>query len=70
MKGTEMVLDSLANYKPNELIFASKFYKEHLSGKVKEAAYYKALERLCKSQELMSIAKGVWRYQKVVSHHV
>jgi hypothetical protein len=64
MKGNEMILDSLAIYKPNELIFASKFYREHLSGKVKEAAYYKALERLCKSQELMNIAKGVYHLPK------
>ena len=64
MKGNEMILDSLAIYQPNELIFASKFYKEHLSGKVKEAAYYKALERLCKSQELMNIAKGVYHLTK------
>lgn len=64
MKGNKIILDSLAMYKPNELIFASKFYKEHLSGKVKEAAYYKALERLCKSQELMNIAKGVYHLPK------
>ena len=64
MKGTEMILDLLANYKPNELIFASKFYKEYLQGKVKEAAYYKALERLCKSQELINIAKGVYHLPK------
>ena len=64
MKGNEIILDSLANYKPNELIFASKFYRDHLSGKVKEAAYYKALERLCKSQELMNIAKGVYHLPK------
>ena len=64
MKGNEMILDSLAIYQPNELIFASKFYKEYLQGKVKEATYYKALERLCKSQELIKIAKGVYHLPK------
>ena len=64
MKGNEMILDSLAIYQPNELIFASKFYKEYLQGKVKEATYYKGLERLCKSQELMNIAKGVYHLPK------
>lgn len=59
-----MILDSLAIYQPNELIFASKFYKEYLQGKVNEATYYKTLERLCKSQELMNIAKGVYHLPK------
>ena len=44
MKGNEMILDSLSVYQPNELIFASKFYKEYLQGKVKEAAYYRHLK--------------------------
>lgn len=64
MKGREMILDSLAIYQPNELIFASKFYKEYLQGKINEATYYKTLERLCKSQELMNIAKGVYHLPK------
>lgn len=64
MKGSKIILDSLSVYKPNELIFASKFYKEHLMGKVKEATYYKTLERLCKTQELMNIAKGVYHLPK------
>ncbi len=64
MKGREMILASLAIYRPNELIFASKFYKEYLQGKVNEATYYKTLERLCKSQELMNIAKGVYHLPK------
>lgn len=64
MKGSEIILDSLSVYRPNELIFAGKFYKEHLLGKVKEATYYKTLERLCESQELINIAKGVYHLPK------
>ena len=65
MKTSEMIYLSLTKYyKPNELIFASKFYKENLHRQVKEVTYYKTLERLCKTEELINIAKGVYHLPK------
>ena len=44
----------------NELIFASKFYREHISNNASEELYYKTLERLCKAGELCKISKGTY----------
>lgn len=60
MKTNELILCSLKEYKTNELIFASKVYREKLSGKINETTYYKALERLCKNEYLANAAKGVY----------
>lgn len=64
MKGTTAIKDELVNYKENELIFASRLYKEKLSDAVEEAAYYKALERMCSAGELARAAKGVYYLPK------
>ena len=64
MKGTTAIKAELANYKENELIFASRLYKEKLSDAVEEAAYYKALERMCSAGELARAAKGIYYLPK------
>ncbi len=64
MKGTSAIKAELAGFKENELIFASRLYREKLSGAVGEAAYYKALERMCKSGELVRVAKGIYHLPK------
>ncbi len=48
------------SYKENELIPVSKVYREKLYGVISEPAYYKMIERMCKSAELMKIAKGLY----------
>ena len=65
MKGNPIVRNALDGFKPNELIVASKLYKEKLSEEISEAAYYKALQRMCESGELVNIAKGTYYLPKV-----
>ncbi len=60
MKGSVAVREALKEFEINELIFASKLYREKLYEYISEMAYYKVLERLCASQELEKIAKGVY----------
>lgn len=43
-----------------ELFIASKLYKEKLSDKMTEMAYYKTLERMCEEKQLSKIAKGIY----------
>lgn len=64
MKQNQIVEASLQCFKPNELIFASKFFREELEGKVSEAAYYKTLERVCKGGKLVKAAKGTYYIPK------
>ncbi len=56
--------ETIYKHKENELISASKLYREKLQGTVNEAAYYKMLERMCKSGELVKIAKGIYHRPK------
>ena len=65
MKNSLVVENALANYRENELIFASKLYREKLSDQIGEAAYYKTLERMCKAGDLVKIAKGTYHLPKI-----
>ena len=65
MKNSLVVENALANYRENELIFASKLYREKLSDQISEAAYYKTLERMCKAGDLVKIAKGTYHLPKI-----
>ena len=60
----------LAHYKENELIFASKLYRAKLHKQVTEASFYKTLERMCKSGELVKIAKGTYHLPKISKYGV
>lgn len=60
MRGCLVVRSILETYEQNELIFASKLYKEKLSEYISEVAYYKILERLCKKKELAKVTKGIY----------
>ena len=51
MSGKQAVEEAIARLPENELIPASAFYHAHLAEQVTEAAYYKALERLCELSE-------------------
>lgn len=64
MTGIELVRVSLRGFKENELIIANRFYYEKMATHISEAAFYKALERMCKSGELVRIAKGTYHLPK------
>lgn len=64
MKSNPVVKNALAEFKENELIVASKLYREKLSSQIGEAAYYKTLQRMCESGDLAKIAKGTYHLPK------
>ncbi len=70
MNSVTLIQNALKQYKANELIFASKLYRSVLENQVSEAAYYKTLERLCKSGKLVKIAKGTYHLPKVTKYGV
>ena len=70
MKGSCVIRSVLETYEQNELIFASKLYREKLSEYISEMAYYKMLERLCKSGELAKAAKGIYYIPNVSKYGV
>ena len=55
MKSNTAFRKAIQYYKENELIFASKVYKESMSKDISEVAYYKMLERMYKDGELANI---------------
>lgn len=64
MSSSVAIKNALEHYRENELILASKLYREELYDKMTEVAFYKALERMCKSSELAKIAKGTYYLPK------
>lgn len=64
MGASGIVRNAVGRFQANELILASKLYKRELSDQITEAAYYKTLERMCKSGELVKIAKGTYHIPK------
>lgn len=64
MKNNFIVKNVIAEFKENELITASKIYREELSTQISEAAYYKTLQRMCEAGELVKIAKGTYHLPK------
>lgn len=70
MKSNPVVKNALAEFKENELIVASKLYREKLFGQIGEAAYYKTLQRMCESGELVKIAKGTYHLPKVSKYGI
>lgn len=70
MKSGEIIRKAIQPYQPNELIFSSALYKKELSQTISEAAFYKSLERMCKSGELMKISKGTYHKPKQTKYGV
>lgn len=70
MQSNNIIKNTLLNYKENELIFASKLYKTELYNQVSEAAFYKTLERMCKSGKLVKISKGMYHIPKVSKYGI
>ena len=70
MQNNNIIKKTLLNFKENELIFANTLYKTQLYNYVNEAAFYKTLERMCKSGELVKIAKGTYHLPKVSKYGI
>lgn len=70
LKSSSIIRAALAHYKENELIFASRLYKETLSECISEAAYYKMLERMYKNGELGKAAKGIYYIPNVSKYGI
>ena len=70
MGSSTAIRNALAHYRENELILASKLYRMELYDQISEAAFYKALERMCKSGELVKIAKGTYHLPKVSKYGI
>ena len=70
MSSSTVIRNSLAHYRENELILASKLYKTKLYEHISEAAFYKTLERMCKFGELVKIAKGTYHLLKVCKYGI
>ena len=70
MQSNNIIKNTLSNFEENELIFASKLYKTKLYNQVSEAAFYKTLERMCKSGELVKIAKGTYHLPKISKYGI
>lgn len=70
MSAAPAVKAILRHYKTNELIFAGRFYREEAAAYMKEAAFYKMLERMCKSGELAKAAKGVYYIPHITKYGV
>lgn len=60
MNATAAIKENLNHRNKNELFFASQVYKDDFAGKCSEEAYYKALERMVKDQQLSKAGKGIY----------
>lgn len=65
MNYSEIIRNELNKYHKNEIIFASKLYKEKLYSKnVSETSFYKLLERMHKNKKLEKLSKGIYYFPK------
>ena len=60
MSGRDIVIQAVEHKVPNQVFFASRLYREELSGMMTEAAFYKTMERLCKEGVLSKVAQGTY----------
>ena len=65
-----IIRNALTHYSENELIFASKLYREHLSEHMTEAAYFKMLERMSNCGEIGKAAKGIYYVPNISKYGV
>lgn len=70
MKNINEIKLALSRFRENELIFASRVYKDCLVNHVNEATYYKTIERMCKNGQLTKISKGVYCYPKITRYGI
>ena len=61
MNHSKIIRNELRKFQTNEIILASKFYKEILHNQnVSETSFYKLLERMYKSEQLVKLSKGIY----------
>lgn len=60
MSGKSVIEQSLERFGENQIFFAGQLYREELSDRMTEAAFYKALERLRKEGKLSKVAQGTY----------
>ena len=60
MKLREQILGEFQKALENQLISTSALYKEKFSDQVSEAAFSKAVSRLCQSGEILRVSKGIY----------
>lgn len=60
MSSKAEIASALQEFEPNQIFFASSLYQGKLSDSISEAAYYKALERMVKTDTLKKAARGVY----------
>lgn len=60
MQAKHEIERQLENFKENQLIFASRLYRQSLSDTVSESAYYKTLERMCQQNTLAHVSRGIY----------
>ena len=61
MNYSKIIRNELRKFQANEIILASKFYKERLYDQnVSETSFYKLLERMYKSEQLVKLSKGIY----------
>lgn len=60
MKLREQIRAEFQKAPENQLISSSVLYKEKFSGQVSEAAFSKAVSRLCQSEEIHRVSKGIY----------
>ena len=71
MNYSEIVRNELNKYHKNEIIFASKLYKEKLYDKnVTETSFYKILERMYKNKEIEKLSKGIYYFPRITKFGV
>ena len=71
MNYSEIVRNELNKYNKNEIIFASKLYKEKLYDKnVTETSFYKILERMYKNKEIEKLSKGIYYFPRITKFGV
>lgn len=64
MSYSEIIKNELNKFSENEVIFASKLYKEKLIDNVSETSFYKYLERMVKDCKISKISKGIYYFSK------
>lgn len=65
MNCCNIIKRELNMYQENEIIFASKFYKERLQQiSISETAFYKSLERMHKNKIIYKLGKGIYYFPK------
>lgn len=70
VKSNIAIKSALENVGKDEIFVASQLYRNALYKQMSEAAYYKALQRMCESGELCKVAKGIYHVPKMCKYGI